>query len=66
MEAVSAESARQWRDQQRGRPPRTLKPCGTYAAYRRHQRNGEPIDQACYDAYLEQQREMYRRRKEKS
>lgn len=25
-------------------------PCGTYAAYQRHYRRGQPIDQACRDA----------------
>lgn len=24
-----------------------LQPCGTYAAYRRHKRRGEPVDEAC-------------------
>lgn len=37
-----------------GRPvqprQRELKPCGTPAAYRRHLRYGEPIDDACRDA----------------
>ncbi len=27
--------------------PRQLEPCGTYAAWRRHKKNNEPIDQAC-------------------
>jgi len=40
----------------------TPKPCGTYAAHRRHQRNGEPVDAACRAAYNAHQREMYRRR----
>jgi hypothetical protein len=30
--------------------PPELKPCGTYAAYRRHQRRGERIDPACDEA----------------
>lgn len=30
-----------------------LKPCGTYAAYRRHYDAGEPVDQACADAARE-------------
>ena len=29
---------------------RLLKPCGTVAAYARHVRRGEPIDDACRDA----------------
>lgn len=32
------------------------KPCGTYAAYRRHRRNGEPPCDECRDAYMEAQR----------
>lgn len=30
--------------------PRTLQPCGTHAAYQRHKRHGEPIDDACREA----------------
>ncbi|HEU4422108.1 MAG TPA: hypothetical protein VFR67_06155 [Pilimelia sp.] len=40
-------------------PSRELRPCGTYAAYWRHRRRGEPIDPACQaaaDAYKEQLR----------
>ena len=44
-----------------GRPP--TQPCGTVAAYKRHQRNGEPIDQPCRDAWSAYQRELYQRRK---
>ena len=29
------------------------KPCGTVAAHQRHKRRGEPMDQACLDAYEE-------------
>lgn len=29
---------------------RELKPCGTRAAYERHRRRGEPIDDACHEA----------------
>lgn len=29
---------------------RELQPCGTYAAYQRHWRKGEPIDEACRQA----------------
>jgi transcription factor WhiB len=32
-------------------PGRKPSPCGTRAAYQRHQRKGEPIDQACRDAH---------------
>lgn len=31
-------------------PGRPLEPCGTVAAYRRHGRRGEPIDEACREA----------------
>lgn len=30
--------------------PEKLRPCGTYAAYRRHLRRGEPVDVACVQA----------------
>jgi WhiB family redox-sensing transcriptional regulator len=30
--------------------PRTLAPCGTSAAYRRHKKYGEPIDEVCDQA----------------
>jgi len=62
MQDVSAESARASRDRKRGGPPRKLKPCGTYAAYRRHVRNGEEIDDACAQAWSEHQAEQYRKR----
>ena len=32
-------------------PGKTLKPCGTYAAYRRHKRNGETPCAACDAAW---------------
>ena len=34
--------------------PRELKPCGTAAAYRRHVRRGEPVDEACAQAARDQ------------
>lgn len=34
--------------------PRELSPCGTPAAYRRHKRNGEPVDDACAQAGRDQ------------
>ena len=47
-----------------GKPGRPVTaPCGTQAAYKRHQRNGEPIDDACREAWAAYQREMYRKRK---
>ncbi|MCX4575658.1 WhiB family transcriptional regulator [Streptomyces sp. NBC_01571] len=41
-------------------PGRKLSPCGTEGAYQRHQRKGEPADQACLDAHALTHRE-YRR-----
>jgi len=38
-------------------------PCGTNAAYKRHQRHGEPPCAACRAAWAEYQRAMYQRRK---
>lgn len=34
--------------------PRELKPCGTAAAYRRHVRRGEPVDELCAQAARDQ------------
>lgn len=42
---------------QRGR----YAPCGTQAAYRRHLRHGEPIDQECRDARNAVARDYYHR-----
>lgn len=56
---MNAETQRAYRDRKRGGPPRALQPCGTLAAYRRHQRHGEPVDQACRDAYNAEHRRMY-------
>ena len=53
----------EYRDRQRGGPPRALKPCGTVAAYRRHQRNGETPCEPCRAAWSEYQRQQYQRRK---
>ncbi|KDA05859.1 hypothetical protein DC31_13855 [Microbacterium sp. CH12i] len=35
-------------------------PCGTESAYRRHLRNGEPVDDACRDAHAEGRRNSRR------
>jgi hypothetical protein len=35
------------------RPARLLTECGTEAAYTRHKRRGEPIDEACQAAFTE-------------
>jgi hypothetical protein len=42
-----------------GNPPK-LQPCGTYAAYRRHERRGERIDLACDEAYRAYRAELHR------
>lgn len=34
--------------------PRDLKPCGTWAAYNRHRRRHEPVDEACAQAARDQ------------
>lgn len=44
-----------------GRP--VTQPCGTVAAYKRHQRRQEPPCQPCRDAWAAWQRERYRARK---
>lgn len=41
-------------------PGRKPSPCGTSAAYQRHIRQDEPVDQACKDAHAHSRRE-YRR-----
>ena len=40
---------------------RALAPCGTTAAYARHKRRGEPLDQACIDAHNAQSLESRQR-----
>lgn len=32
----------------------TLAPCGSFTAYKRHKRNGEPVDEACAQAARDQ------------
>lgn len=63
----TADYQREWRAKhgaRTGKPGRpATQPCGTVAAYKRHQRNGEPIDQACRDAWSARQRELYQARK---
>jgi hypothetical protein len=46
------------------RPPQPLQPCGTEAAYRRHNKHGEPIDEACRDARNEANRRRDKARRE--
>lgn len=54
-----------YRDEQRGGPPRRLKPCGTYPAAMRHKRYGEDLDPACAQALADHQHQMYLKRKAK-
>lgn len=63
LDPDTAEKQRAYRDRKRGGPPRQPAPCGTLAAFRRHQRHSEQIDAACREAYNAAQREMYRKRK---
>lgn len=60
--AAKAEAAAKPRPKPTGRPKGagSLAPCGTPAAYQRHVRNKEPIDQACKDANAKSRR-AYRR-----
>ena len=44
--------------------PRAKAPCGTYSAYKRHLRDGEPVDPACRQASVERSREQVRSRNE--
>lgn len=54
-----------YRDKVRGTPPPPLRPCGTYAAARRHQRKKEPLCADCRAALNERQRTLYAKRKTK-
>lgn len=40
-----------------------LRPCGTYAAARRHQRHGEPMCTDCKAVIAARQRQFYHKRK---
>ena len=70
-DAVTAEYQRQRRaakaiaeGREPGKPgPPVCRPCGTIAAYRRHERRGFPPCDACKAAHAEYQRDYYRRRK---
>jgi hypothetical protein len=53
----------EYRDRRRGGPPRTLEPCGTKGAARRHQRNGEELCALCEPVWKAHQHEMYVQRK---
>ena len=64
----TADYQRAWRAKHgagTGKPGRPVtEPHGTVAAYRRHQRAGEPFCEPCRAAWAERQREYYRRRKQ--
>lgn len=57
---------RERRNRLRGGPPREPQPCGTWAAACRHQRRGEPLDDACKQAVTDHNAEMYRVRKSRA
>ncbi len=61
--STPAERSRAYRDRKRGGPARTPQPCGTLAAYRRHERAQEAPCQACKAAHAEHQRALYTKRK---
>lgn len=60
MAKNDAQRAREYRDRKRGRPPRELQPCGTYAAAVRHRRKAEPICDLCRTVLAERARTYYR------
>jgi hypothetical protein len=66
MGKTDAQRARRYRDRKRGGPPRELKPHGTLAAYRRHQRAGEPPCAACKRAEKARQHDLYLARQERA
>lgn len=66
--STNADRQRRYRERKgarvgQGPGPAPSQPCGTLAAYRRHTRRGEPIDDACRLAYNAAQRDYYARRK---
>lgn len=63
---TNAERQARWRQRQRAtNGKRQLEPCGTLAAHRRHQRNGERPCDACRDIYNTNARRLYAARKGK-
>lgn len=52
MAMTNAERQRLARERKKNGTPYEpdLRPCGTYAAARRHERNGEPVCEACLEA----------------
>lgn len=68
MGKSNTERQRAWRERQGQRVggprgPEPSAPCGTVSAYKRHKRNGEPVDQACREAYNAEQRRLYAQRR---
>lgn len=59
MGKSDAERARRYRDRKRGGPPRELKPHGTLAAVRRHERAGEELCDECRDFERRRQHKLY-------
>lgn len=53
----AASNAASWARRKDKAPDPRLKPCGTTAAYRRHERKGEPVDDACRAAANADKRE---------
>lgn len=65
MAQSDAERARAYRQRNGAgttRGPAPVRPCGTLAAYRRHVRHGEPVDEACAAVWAEYQRDYVQRR----
>lgn len=69
MGMSSAEYQRRWRAKhgaKTGQPGRPItQPCGTVAAYKRHQRKNETPCAACRQAYSAYQAELYQQRKQR-
>lgn len=62
-ERQRAYRARQGARVGQGPGPQPSAPCGTSSAYKRHKRHGEPVDDACRQAYNAEQRRLYAQRK---
>lgn len=45
---------------------RSLAPCGTFTAYKRHKRNGEPVDDSCAQAARDQKNSRVRAGRERA
>jgi hypothetical protein len=58
MAKDDAQRSREYRDRKRGAAPRTVQPCGTIAAARRHYRAGEIPCPPCRAALAQRTREI--------